>query len=67
MNDNINKNLIEANTKLVDEIRFLKKDKKMLQRRINKAIELIDLNICGGSINNAKELLDVLKGEYIYE
>lgn len=35
------KNLIEANTKLSDENKYLKLDKEILQNRINKAIEEI--------------------------
>lgn len=55
-------NLINANIELVDEMRILKKENKDFQKRIEKSIELIELNICGGAISNARELLEILKG-----
>ena len=54
-------NLIKANTKLAEEIRLLKQENKSLTKKINNAIDLIELNICGGSISNARELLEILK------
>ncbi len=54
-------NLIKANTKLAEELRLLKQENKSLTKKINNAIDLIELNICGGSISNARELLDILK------
>ena len=55
-------NLINANIELVDEMRILKKENKELSKKIEDAINLIELNICGGSISNARELLEMLKG-----
>lgn len=37
-----NNNLIEANTKLVDENKYLKLDKEVLQKRMDNAINFID-------------------------
>lgn len=54
-------NLIKANTKLAEELRLLKQENKSLTKKINNAIDLIELNICGGSISNARELLEILK------
>lgn len=54
--------LYQANIKLVDENTTLKKDVSILEKRIRKAIECINLNICGGSISNAKEVADILEG-----
>ena len=66
-----NKELIQKNIERLDRRRFelelelVEKDKKIerLNNIINKAIELIELNICGGSISNANELLNLLKKE----
>lgn len=55
-------NLINANIELVDEMRILKRENKELSKKIEDAINLIELNICGGSISNAQELLEMLKG-----
>lgn len=63
----INERMYQANIDLVDRNKLLEEDKRILQKRIDKAIELIRLNICGGSINNANDVLKVLKGEYYNE
>lgn len=60
--ERINERMYQANIELVDRNKLLEEDKKLLQKKINKAIELIELNICGGSISNAREVLEILKG-----
>lgn len=60
--ERINERMYQANIELVDRNKLLEEDKKLLQKKINKAIELIELNICGGSISNAREVLETLKG-----
>lgn len=40
--ENINDNLIKANTKLVDKLKWIKEDKERLTRRIDRAIEYIE-------------------------
>lgn len=60
--ERINERMYQANIELVDRNKLLEEDKKILQKNIDKAIELIELNICGGSISNAKEVLETLKG-----
>lgn len=70
------KKLIEANTRLVDEIRGLNYDIAMLESRIDKAIEYInnhkeklnhsfDEPDCDYWIaTNPDDLLNILKGDY---
>ena len=54
---------------LIDTLCDYKETKsyKELKRTIKNAIELIELNICGGSINNAREILKILKGSDLFE
>lgn len=70
----MNEKLYKANVQLVDDNRVLKEDKKILQRRLDKAIEYIKDNADYGiqekccmddlNYNNCDELLEILKGEY---
>ncbi len=66
---NINNRIVEANVKLQDENKLLKEDKQILQRRIERAIEYIEENDNKEPWKslNGKELLEILKGEYIKE
>lgn len=52
--------MYKANVKLVDENGTLKKDIEILERRINKAVNYINDNICGNSISNAREVINIL-------
>lgn len=68
----MNKHIVEANVKLQDENKLLKEDKEILKRRIERAIEYIEeMNIWCIEFENfgveSKELLEILKGEYIKE
>ena len=57
----VDKKMYEANIKLVDENKWLKKDNLELQNRIDKAIEI--LNIYGTSRYETADLLySVLRG-----
>ncbi len=77
MNDKkINSNLIEANIKLQDENKTIKKDNIILNKRIQSSIEYIkkSMNNCqpfyeylygdeNGKVQNLDELLNILEGE----
>ena len=45
------------------KVNMLYEENKEMHITINKAIKLIEENICGGSISNANKLLKILKGE----
>ncbi len=65
--------IYQANIKLVDENNMLKKDNVLLERRIRKAITLIESSCInyyadephyrGIELINVEDLLDTLKGE----
>lgn len=62
-------NVVEANTKLVNENQYLTLDKEILQQRIDKAIACLEEQKVFNDIEFArlfdkyeKELLDILKG-----
>lgn len=60
-----NSRLIEANIKLLDENKFLKKDIEMLQDRINRAMMfLMTLQLNETDITTA---VNILKGDEEYE
>lgn len=63
------KRLIEANTRLVDEIRGLNYDIAMLESRIDKAINYINekmknIDEYGDQMISLNVLLNILKGDY---
>ena len=60
--DRINENLYQANIELVDRNKLLEKDVSILQKRIEKAIEILENNDDEhqGAIYDA---LNILKGE----
>ena len=67
--EKINEHLYQANIELVDKNKLLEQDKKILTKRINKAIEYIKENEIypESSENNYVEstaLLNILKGRY---
>ena len=61
--------LVDRNTELVDEIKWLKADNDILKGRIDKAIEYIEEEITQGTDIYCKEkvdgiiVLEILKGE----
>ena len=65
--------MYQANIRLVDENNMLKKDNALLERRIRKAITLIETSCLnyyaeephyrGVELINVEDLLDTLKGE----
>ena len=63
----MNEKLYKANIGLVDENKVLKDDKKILERRIEKAVEYINYNQFNGNNKiiciNGNDLLEILKGE----
>lgn len=79
--DSINEKIYNANIQLQDENKVLKQDKKILQKRMNNAIEYIEYIINQFEqvndkelitnrmvdINYIKELKKILKGEYFNE
>lgn len=67
--EKMNRNIVEANTKLLDENKLLKEDKEMLKLRMNRAIKYIlnhKENVawieCFGN-----DLIDILEGRYFEE
>ena len=68
MNEKINNNLIEANTKLVDENKILKEDKEILQKRIDKAIvTLKEKQNAFTYITSVSDVIDILEGRVVNE
>ena len=75
--EKMNNQILKANLKLLDENKVLKEDKEILKRRIDKAIEYLesynrDFKHCKFgeapiSMRELGDLLDILKGDYIYE
>ena len=65
MNEKINRNIIQANTKLVDENKLLKEDKEILQIRIKRAIKLIKETKEYFHDGIDIELIDILEGRHI--
>ena len=71
--DSINEKIYNANIQLQDENKVLKQDKKILQKRLDTAIEYMEANAKLsvedniGIINFYKSLLKILKGEYFNE
>ncbi len=65
--DRINENLYQANIELVDRNKLLEKDVSILQKRIDRAIEIIEQNENKAPIevvlNDIGLALKVLKGE----
>lgn len=61
----MNEKLYQANVELVDENKVLKEDKKILQRRIDKAIEWIEENQY--YFPRPDKLSKILKGDKINE
>ena len=67
--------LVDRNTELVDEIKWLKADNDILKSRIDKAIEYIESEVVACAFNNPelehwefddynmRKLLAILKGE----
>lgn len=62
--------LVDRNTELVDEIKWLKADNEILNKRIDHVQEYIDLlnkKYCKTKmidISTLKEIIDMLKGEF---
>ena len=60
-------NLEEENNELLDKVRdrdkLIVENTQLKRDRIDKAIEYVENNICGGTISNGNELLKLLKGE----
>ena len=67
MDARVRNNIIKANIELLDENKALKEDKEILKRRIDKAIEYIDRRDIEWGSEEHNKLLNILKGEYIYE
>lgn len=65
--DKINEQMYQANIELVDKNKLLEEDKKILTKRMNKAIEIIERNENKAPIevvlNDIGLALKVLKGE----
>lgn len=62
--DRINENLYQANIELVDRNKLLEKDVSILQKRIDKAIEMIE-NLMDNNleVHKGEPIIKVLKGE----
>lgn len=68
--DKINEQIYQANIELVDKNKLLEEDKKILIKRINKALELLDdiifyneyITIHSKLIKDTKE---ILRGRYV--
>ena len=73
MDNKINNSILQANIKLVDENKILEKDNKMLQKRIDRAIEYIENKnkfIKGCDVQLYTDwnfVIDILKGNVINE
>lgn len=73
MENKINSHLIQANINLQDENHFLKIDKKMLEKRIENAVEYFTVqkrksNRAGFDIEEKiQKGIDILEGNYFYE
>ena len=65
--DAINKKIYNANIQLLDENKKLKKEKKILQKKIINTIEFIKNTKEYYSDGVDKELIDLLKGECFNE
>ena len=71
--DSINEKIYNANIQLQDENKVLKQDKKILQKRLDTAIEYMEANAKLSVednieiINFYKSLLKILKEEYFNE
>lgn len=69
----MNKHIVEANVKLQDENKLLKEDKEILKRRIEKAINILELSAMNKGMctqpetDTIQKTLLILKGEYIEE
>lgn len=75
--DKINEQMYQANIELVDRNRLLEEDKKILQKRLNKAVEYTEKKISIAeqkfvSIPNKlidvsvlEDILDILQGRYV--
>ena len=73
MDARVRNNIIKANIELLDENKALKEDKEILKRRIEKAINILELSAMNKGIctqpgtDTIQETLLILKGEYKYE
>lgn len=64
--DSINEKIFNANIQLQDENKVLKQDKKILQKRMDNAIEVLNDNSI--EVNTACRMaVRILKGEYVNE
>lgn len=69
--DKINNQLYQANVELVDKIKWLEEDKKILQKRIREALEILEnkrhCEILLGVANDTstEQVIKILKGRYI--
>lgn len=62
--EKINERIYQANIDLVDRNRLLEEDKKILQKRMNDAIEILNDNTIEAG-KACRISIDILKGRYI--
>lgn len=64
--DKINEQMYKANIELVDKNRLLEEDKKILIKRINRAIEYLEpIELISIKGKMKQDLLNILKGRYV--
>ena len=64
--DKINEQMYKANIELVDKNRILEEDKKILTKRINRAIEYLEpIELISIKGKMKQDLLNILKGRYV--
>lgn len=70
-NDRINSSIIDANIKLQDENKMLKRDNQLLEKRMNNAAEYLKEKLNKFRLVDLEEIvqdaIDMLEGNYIYE
>lgn len=71
INDRINSSIIDANIKLQDENKMLKRDNQLLEKRMNNAAEYLKEKLNKFRLVDLEEIvqdaIDMLEGNYIYE
>ena len=69
--ERMNKNIVEANIMLQDEIKIIKIDNKMLKQRMENAAEFLKENKNKFEAfdleKEIEEAIDILEGNYYYE